>query len=45
MSALLYLITGAGGGAGGVSRQVLEQLSKRPSTVGRYIAEHPELFS
>src|SRR5947207_2191508 len=29
MSAPLYLITGAGGGAGGVSRQVIEQLRER----------------
>ncbi|MDH6195448.1 uncharacterized protein YbjT (DUF2867 family) [Mycobacterium frederiksbergense] len=29
MSAPLYLVTGAGGGAGGVSRQVIEQLRQR----------------
>src|ERR1700722_5918437 len=29
MNNLLYLITGAGGGTGGVSRQVVEQLRER----------------
>jgi uncharacterized protein YbjT (DUF2867 family) len=33
MSALLYLITGAGGGAGGVSRLVIEQLRGRGERV------------
>jgi uncharacterized protein YbjT (DUF2867 family) len=33
MSAPLYLITGAGGGAGGVSRQVIEQLRERGDRV------------
>jgi len=41
MSALLYLITGAGGGAGGVSRQVIEQLSERGQRV-RALVHHDD---
>ena len=41
MSALLYLITGAGGGSGGVSRQVIEQLRERGDRV-RALVHHDD---
>jgi uncharacterized protein YbjT (DUF2867 family) len=41
MSAPLYLITGAGGGTGGVSRQVIEQLRERGHRV-RALVHHDD---
>lgn len=41
MSAALYLITGAGGGSGGVSRQVIEQLAARGHRV-RALVHHDD---
>lgn len=41
MSAPLYLITGAGGGTGGVSRQVIEQLRERGDRV-RALVHHDD---
>ena len=41
MSVHLYLITGAAGGTGGVSRQVIEQLLKRGHRV-RALVHHDD---